>query len=337
MIQPLHKIRNLPTLLHKDDALFVDLDETLISAEAAATEASAAAFAALLAANDVPYSAAWEAACAVWETAQHGCAVFPAEGDATLDAIRAVRAMGIVAVGLTARSPTVAVETAQQLERAAVDSLLDSTSSIGVLGSTSSADGQPPLTHYRGVVYCSGSRKYDGICCYEAAVPLVSCARRIVLIDDKRHHLEQVARALEGRRDFLGLHYTGGAAAAYTLPRAMELLACSLTDATNRERLRTALACIEAGLGVGQGHRRGGSQRPLGVQTGTAHPKPKRFFRLHRRQEIRTRAAEPPRCSETSSSSPPPPPTPPSKVGSRDAESVFASFTACWPSRGASC
>ena len=79
--------------------------------------------------------------------------------------MRELRARGHELVGLTARSPEAVDETAGQLAACRLADLLGA-ETFGELGAV---DGpKPPLTHDRGVVYCTGSRKPAGLLAFEA-------------------------------------------------------------------------------------------------------------------------------------------------------------------------
>lgn len=166
-VQALADIGSLPALCAAGDTMYLDLDETLISAEPDAGEAAAKALARALHAHGADNSASWEAACYVWEGFQGACVVRPTEGAATLAALCELRKRGLQMVGLTARAPSVSRETELQLERCGMLRFF----SPLTLGHISEAEGPtlPPLTHRHGIVYCTGSRKAEGLLAYEGA------------------------------------------------------------------------------------------------------------------------------------------------------------------------
>ena len=258
------RIATLVELCREGDIIFLDLDDTLLSTEPSASEAWAAAFAGALETNGVPKGgAAWEAACCLWMGLQSSCEVRAVEGEATVRAMEALAAAGHALVGLTARSPEAREETAQQLESCRLAELL-STGSLGVLapaaagkpGGLSRPDGlKPPLIHDRGVVYCCGSRKPQGLAAFEAMMP-GGGSGRVVFVDDKLSHVLALRDALHpSGRHFLGVHYTAVAASLadpttgevppYALPRDSSLFAATLGSAASRAHLLNAVRLLE--------------------------------------------------------------------------------------------
>lgn len=258
------RIATLVELCREGDIVFLDLDDTLLSTEPSASEAWAAAFAGSLEANGVPKGgAAWEAACCLWMGLQSSCEVRAVEGEATVRAMKALAAAGHALVGLTARSPEALEETAQQLASCHLSALLSS-GSLGVLapaaagkfGGLSRSDSlRPPLIHDRGVVYCCGSRKPQGLAAFEAKYG--GGSGRVVFVDDKLSHVFALRDALQpSGRQFLGVHYTAVAASLadpttgevppYALPRDSSLLAATLGSAASRAHLLNAVRLLEA-------------------------------------------------------------------------------------------
>ena len=221
-------IRTLLEVCQPGDAVYLDLDDTLISTEPGATEAWAVDFSAALVAEGVPKGPAWEAACHLWTGLQRHCEVQAVEGAATVATLQTLRERGLELVGLTARSPEAADETAAQLSACQLAPLLGR-ESLGALAPpdapTTAQDkgvvypvvaGRPPLTHDRGVVYCTGSRKPQGLRSYEAARRTAHGSSsvgssgvgsggssgagsrgRVVLVDDKLAHLLAVKDEVE--------------------------------------------------------------------------------------------------------------------------------------------
>ena len=158
----------------------------------------------------------------LWQALQGVCSCHAVEGETTRSALLALKAAGHSIVGLTARGPEVADETFEQLRQCGLDGIFD-TASLGVLPSVSeesSALLKPsvplavpvkkavPLKHMHGIVFCSDSRKPEGLLAFEEACGK-AVAPRVVLIDDRRSHCDAVGVALASRgRQFLGLHYT---------------------------------------------------------------------------------------------------------------------------------
>jgi hypothetical protein len=157
VVQPLPDLSALLSLCLPGDTLYLDLDETLISAEPDAAEVAAKALASALHQHGADLSSSWEAACFVWEAFQGACAVKPTEGAATLAVLLELRQRGLHMVGMTARAPSVSRETELQLERCGILRFF----SPLTLGDISDALGPtlPPLTHRHGIIYCTGSRK----------------------------------------------------------------------------------------------------------------------------------------------------------------------------------
>lgn len=157
VVQPLPDFSSLLSLCLPGDTLYLDLDETLISAEPDAAEVAAKALASALHQHGADLSSSWEAACFVWEAFQGSCAVKPTEGAATLAVLLELRQRGLHMVGITARAPSVSRETELQLERCGILRFF----SPLTLGDISDAEGPtlPPLTHRHGIIYCTGSRK----------------------------------------------------------------------------------------------------------------------------------------------------------------------------------
>ena len=111
-------------------------------------------------------------------------------------------------------------ETVKQLMTCGLyEGVFECATSHGVLAPPAASDFVAPLTHLGGIVYCSGSRKPAGLCAYEAVLEAaccpanegeaaVRCARRVVLVDDRRAHVEAVGEAMRAAgRFYLGLHY----------------------------------------------------------------------------------------------------------------------------------
>lgn len=258
------RIATLVELCREGDIIFLDLDDTLLSTEPSASEAWAAAFAGALEENGVPKGGvAWEAACCLWMGLQSSCEVRPVEGDATVRAMEALAAAGHALVGLTARSPEALEETAQQLASCRLTELLSS-GSLGVLAPPAAAEPgglsrpqglKPPFVHDRGVVYCCGSRKPQGLQAFEAKMS-GGGSGRVVFVDDKLSHVLALRDALQSSgRAFLGVHYTAVAASLadaatgvvppYALPRDSSLLAATLGSAAPRAHLHNAVRLLE--------------------------------------------------------------------------------------------
>ena len=281
MVTPLSTIADLKTHLVPGDVLYLDIDETLVSPENDASEPWAVGFKDALVDAGVEVQTSWTVAVQLWQALQCTCTVVPPEGATTQRVLLDLKAAGYTMIGLTARGPEMAKDTLAQLTRCGLGGLFDETRSFGELQSPpdvpmSTAPHSPPLAHANGIVFCSGSRKPQGLLAYEAAAieaaamaPSSAAARpqplpqpRVVLVDDRQAHCQAVGDALSARgRAYLGLHYTHtaphrmtagavpGASAAETVgvSRGWALLATALAAGPEaRSRVARALSTLES-------------------------------------------------------------------------------------------
>ena len=281
MVTPLSTIADLKTHLVPGDVLYLDIDETLVSPENDASEPWAVGFKDALVDAGVEVQTSWTVAVQLWQALQCTCTVVPPEGATTQRVLLDLKAAGYTMIGLTARGPEMAKDTLAQLTRCGLGGLFDETRSFGELQSPpdvpmSTAPHSPPLAHANGIVFCSGSRKPQGLLAYEAAAieaaamaPSSAAARpqplpqpRVVLVDDRQAHCQAVGDALSARgRAYLGLHYTHtaphrmtagavpGASAAETVgvSRGWALLATALAAGPEaRSRVASALSTLES-------------------------------------------------------------------------------------------
>ena len=281
MVTPLSTIVDLKTHLVPGDVLYLDIDETLVSPENDASEPWAVGFKDALVDAGVEVQTSWTVAVQLWQALQCTCTVVPPEGATTQRVLLDLKAAGYTMIGLTARGPEMAKDTLAQLTRCGLGGLFDETRSFGELQSPpdvpmSTAPHSPPLAHANGIVFCSGSRKPQGLLAYEAAAieaaamaPSSAAARpqplpqpRVVLVDDRQAHCQAVGDALSARgRAYLGLHYTHtaphrmtagavpGASAAETVgvSRGWALLATALAAGPEaRSRVARALSTLES-------------------------------------------------------------------------------------------
>ena len=281
VVTPLSTIADLKTHLVPGDVLYLDIDETLVSPENDASEPWAVGFKDALVDAGVEVQTSWTVAVQLWQALQCTCTVVPPEGATTQRVLLDLKAAGYTMIGLTARGPEMAKDTLAQLARCGLGGLFDETRSFGELQSppdvpVSTAPHSPPLAHANGIVFCSGSRKPQGLLAYEAAAkeaaamaPSSAAARpqplpqpRVVLVDDRQAHCQAVGDVLSARgRAFLGLHYTHtaphrtaagavpGASAAETVgvSRGWALLASALADGPEaRSRVARALSILES-------------------------------------------------------------------------------------------
>ena len=281
MVTPLSTIADLKTHLVPGDVLYLDIDETLVSPENDASEPWAVGFKDALVDAGVEVQTSWTVAVQLWQALQCTCTVVPPEGATTQRVLLDLKAAGYTMIGLTARGPEMAKDTLAQLTRCGLGGLFEETRSFGELQSPpdvpmSTAPHSPPLAHANGIVFCSGSRKPQGLLAYEAAAneaaamaPSSAAARpqplpqpRVVLVDDRQAHCQAVGDALSARgRAYLGLHYTHtaphrmtagavpGASAAETVgvSRGWALLATALAAGPEaRSRVASALSTLES-------------------------------------------------------------------------------------------
>ena len=281
MVTPLSTIADLKTHLVPGDVLYLDIDETLVSPENDASEPWAVGFKDALVDAGVEVQTSWTVAVQLWQALQCTCTVVPPEGATTQRVLLDLKAAGYTMIGLTARGPEMAKDTLAQLTRCGLGGLFDETRSFGELQSPpdvpmSTAPHSPPLAHANGIVFCSGSRKPQGLLAFEATAieaaamaPSSAAARpqplpqpRVVLVDDRQAHCQAVGDALSARgRSYLGLHYTHtaphrmtagavpGASAAETVgvSRGWALLATALAAGPEaRSRVARALSTLES-------------------------------------------------------------------------------------------
>lgn len=274
-------LRELLPLLQPGDAIYLDLDDTLISPEPDACESWCWALKERMIAEGAEPQAAWLASVQLWQGLQGSCLTTVPEGDDTLAVVAELRKRGHSVVGLTARGPEVAGNTHVQLTRCGLAHHFD----VGALGTESPAspssdprlgpsahtlepaapgqdgreedschraDGRPlstqhaPLAFERGVVYCSGARKPEGLLAFERAAGRGQ--GRVVLVDDRVRHIDALAAEMERQgRPFLGIHYTHVAdrrGAEYELPRGWALLAAAMVH--DRDNLRGVLDRLDS-------------------------------------------------------------------------------------------
>jgi len=250
-IKSIPNIGGLPGLCASGDTLYLDLDETLISAEPDAAEPAAKALAMALHQHGTDLTASWEAACFVWEAFQGPCAVRPTDGTATLAALTELQQRGLHIVGLTARAPSVSRETELQLERCGMLRVF----SPLTLGHISEAEGPtlPPLTHRHGIIYCTGSRKVRlkiqfSLCAVRPGHPhmLREPAPSMVAVTPTNAHQSSVAVGLHSRIH-VGVYYDSKGGCPPSLAQAEGLVAY--------ESYRR---------GGGGGRRGGGGEREVG-------------------------------------------------------------------------
>ncbi len=247
-------LSELLTLAKPGDLILLDLDETLLSPETDASEPWFHALKDEMIKRGVEAETSWLSAVEVWQAAQNVCDVKCTEDEVTLSVLKELKGRGHTIMGLTARGPEVAQQTVSQLERCGIQPFLEAPSA-GVLAPAAPSDPLMPLTHERGVIYCSGARKPEGLLAYETRLPPgLPTERRVVFVDDRDSHVQAVQREMERQgRAFLGLHYTrvsdaARGAGAYGLPRGWQLFAAMLAHGpAARESIRRSLRVIDTG------------------------------------------------------------------------------------------
>ena len=243
-IHELATITSLPSLATDSDALFFDIDDTLISFEPSLSADWGRAVRKVLEAGGVEPSAARLAMLNLWMAEQGAVAVVAVEGDRTRAVVDELMRRGIQPTGLTARSADLTQETAKQLRDAGLGALFQP-QGFGALIPGDAPSDLPKVLHEHGVLYCAGASKGDALLALERAAPELFAGRRIILVDDRRAHLETVQAAFAGRR-FLGLHYTACVPTEpYKLDRCGVLVAAAMADARGRRHLRAALQLID--------------------------------------------------------------------------------------------
>ena len=205
-VKVLSSLSELLSIVLPGDVVCLDLDETLISPEPDASEPWAVRVSSVLEKQGIGPAGAWAVACTLWQSVQGVCSVCCPEGATTRAVLLELQARSIEMVGLTARGPEVAMETEVQLKKCGIHGILGfkggSTDEALSLGALALADASyapaplVPLTHLKGIVFCSGSRKPEGFFRYEAA-RRASPARRVILVDDRESHLHALAAEMK--------------------------------------------------------------------------------------------------------------------------------------------
>eukprot|EP00964_Phaeocystis_antarctica_P039713 scaffold22716_cov76-Phaeocystis_antarctica.AAC.2 len=246
-IHELSTIAHLAALTNDTDAVFLDVDDTLISFEPSLSAEWGRAVRGVFEAAGVETAAARMAMLKLWTAEQCAVdhvAVVAVEDDTTRAAVDALARRGIVPTGLTARSAALAAETAKQLRDAGLGEAF-SQQSLGVLVPGDVSSDPPKALHEQGVLFCGGADKGEVLLALERAEPERFASRRIVFVDDRRPNLEKVQAAFVGRR-FLGLHYTATVSTErYKLDRCGTLVAAAMANAKGRQHLREALELLD--------------------------------------------------------------------------------------------
>ena len=254
----LTSIAELSSHLRDGDLLLLDIDETLVSPEEDATEPWFNKLcAAMGSSTGRPMATVFSAGVEIWQALQSVCDVTTPEESTAASITAAAKLPGVECVGLTARGPEIHDETIEQLTRCGVyDGVFSTTLSYGVLAPVKAGEHAilaaskslcTPLTHIGGIIYCSGSRKPQGLRAYEAAAKIAP-TRRVVLLDDRESHCIAVCDDRKSRdQPFLGLHYAPAGSEGVTceLPRGWQLLAASMGSSAGRQRIRRMVDLLE--------------------------------------------------------------------------------------------
>ncbi|WP_058464293.1 DUF2608 domain-containing protein [Legionella cincinnatiensis] len=194
MFQKIMEIKNFREALkdiHFDTWLVLDLDNTVMTPRIAfGGDAWFEGLFSHVAQKKIEMATAQPSLMSVYNSAQHfvrTSAVEPKIGSI----IRALQDIGIPVVGLTARGYSIRHQTLRQLADMGVDF---SRNSI-VADDDSSCQG--------GVIFCGGGDKGENLNSFLSR--LGRTPRHIVMLDDKKKHLERVMLALKP----LGIHFSG--------------------------------------------------------------------------------------------------------------------------------
>eukprot|EP00947_MAST-08B_sp_MAST-8B-sp1_P005082 g5082.t1 len=213
--------------------VFLDVDETLLRASLhAGSERWEKAMTAELQRLGCSKDMAWRSSCFAWQALQRVVPMEACEGATTAAVVAELQAKAAAVFGLTARHPSLATRTVGQLQKNGIvldggaDELpvdLPRTESdpLGSRGGGKidaeewSAWFQPPIARRGGVWFCCGPRKLEAALAALRALPGPP-PTRVILVDDRRSHLEQIAAGISGIDPapfFVGFHLAHPAAA----------------------------------------------------------------------------------------------------------------------------
>lgn len=118
----------------------------------------------------------------------------------TCDIIRQLQQMGVIVVGLTARSCHIANRTTEQLQKIGIEF-----SHAPLWHEDFCSDGHLEYCYLNGIIFCNGNDK--GKVLVDIFERLNHCPCKIIAIDDKEKHLHAIARAIDPCIEFIGIRY----------------------------------------------------------------------------------------------------------------------------------
>jgi hypothetical protein len=136
-----------------------------------------------------------------WINVQKICPVKPVE-DAFISALKIYQSLGYVVMGLTHRQPSIADSTLRQLDSIGLD-----LSESAPDKSTLIVPSDTPTLYDQGVLF-TGEFNKKGVIFVRFLSQINQKPLKVVFIDDKKNHVEEVGRALEAEGiEFVGVHY----------------------------------------------------------------------------------------------------------------------------------
>lgn len=257
-------LREVLSEVDEDTVVFLDVDETLLRASShAGSEGWEKALTAELKALGVSPDMAWRSSCYAWQAMQRVIPTQACEGE-TAAVVAELQRKAAAVYGLTARHPALATTTLEALAAAGIvlapsSEAWDESGLPAHVPATIEARAdagwaewfEPALASHGGVWFCCGPRKLGAA---QAALARLAsgggrAARKAVLVDDRRAHLEQVAEGLATRGlPFVGFHFAleGAGQAAPGLDETSRMLARLLVSADARADLGVAMRIAEA-------------------------------------------------------------------------------------------
>lgn len=177
--------------IHFDTLLVLDLDNTVMTHQIAfGGDAWFERLWSHVAQKKMELAAAQPSLMSVYNTAQHFVKTSAVEPN-IVGIIKALQDIGIPIVGLTARGYSIRHQTLRQL------------ADMGVDFSRNSIVPDDELSYQGGVIFCAGGDKGVNLTSFMSR--LGRTPNHIVMLDDKKKHLERVMIALKQ----LGIHFTG--------------------------------------------------------------------------------------------------------------------------------
>lgn len=245
-------IASLLSLCEAGDCIFLDIDETLLHSEPHASEPWAKRFSDELQLGGVKSENAWSSSCHIWAGLQGVCEVGTCE-EVTCSTLLELQRRGHTMVGLTARGRDSEEETVAQLKRCGLGTIF-SGESLGWLSAGRVGFSKQPIWHGNGIIFCSGNPKPEGLLAFErrsreGCQDSQQARERVVFLDDKLHHVQDMAACFNERgRRFVGLHYRHASLHSgedYELPAPFALVGRLLATQRGRSHLKAAIAALD--------------------------------------------------------------------------------------------